>query len=103
MPEAAARQASPPRGAPPFDIRFASAGDAASVAAIYAPNVTGSVISFEAEPPSPDAMRARIDATLEQLPWLACERSGELLGYAYASPHAERAAYRWSLNASVYV
>lgn len=96
-------------GAPPsasserLEIRFASADDAAGVAAIYAPNVTDSSISFEAEPPAPEAMRERILATLEQTPWLVCERAGELLGYAYASAHSERAAYRWSLNASVYV
>jgi phosphinothricin acetyltransferase len=90
-------------GTPALTIRFASADDAASVAAIYAPNVEGSAISFEAEPPAPEAMRARITATLAELPWLVCAREGELLGYAYASPHSERAAYRWSLNVSVYV
>jgi len=95
--------ASPPSGGTRPAIRFATAGDAAAVAAIYAPNVEGSVISFEAEPPTPAAMRERITATLEQTPWLVCERGGELLGYAYASAHSERAAYRWSLNASVYV
>jgi len=84
-------------------IRIASAGDAASVAAIYAPNVEDSVISFEAEAPTPAQMRERITATLAHTPWLVCEREGELLGYAYASSHSERAAYRWSLNVSVYV
>jgi L-amino acid N-acyltransferase YncA len=99
----AARDGSPSESAPSLEIRLATAADAAGVAAIYAPNVEGSAISFEAEPPTPEAMRARIISTLEQTPWLVCERDGELLGYAYASPHSERAAYRWSLNASVYV
>jgi L-amino acid N-acyltransferase YncA len=84
-------------------IRFATAEDAAGVAELYAPSVTDSSISFEAEPPSPEAMRERITSTLEQTPWLVCEGGGELLGYAYASAHSVRAAYRWSLNASVYV
>ncbi|HVZ36379.1 MAG TPA: arsinothricin resistance N-acetyltransferase ArsN1 family B [Polyangiaceae bacterium] len=84
-------------------IRFASSGDAAGIAAIYAPHVVESAISFEAEPPSAEMMRERIISTLAQLPWLVSERGGELLGYAYASPHSERAAYRWSLNASVYI
>jgi L-amino acid N-acyltransferase YncA len=95
--------AAPPSAGTALLIRFATADDAASVAAIYTPNVEGSAISFEAEPPSPDAMRARITSTLQQTPWLVCEGGGELLGYAYASPHSERAAYLWSLNASVYV
>lgn len=84
-------------------IRFASADDAAGVAAIYAPNITGSVISFEAVPPTTEQMRERITSLLAHTPWLVCERGGQLLGYAYASPHAERAAYLWSLNVSVYV
>lgn len=86
-----------------IEIRFANAGDAAAIAEIYAPNVAGNAISFEAEPPTREVMRQRICSTLAQLPWLVCERAGELLGYAYASPHSERAAYAWSLNASVYI
>jgi L-amino acid N-acyltransferase YncA len=97
------RGGAPSAGAGRLEIRFARAEDAAGVAAIYAPNVVGSSISFEAEPPTPEAMGERITSTLEQTPWLVCECAGELLGYAYASPHSERAAYRWSLNASVYV
>jgi phosphinothricin acetyltransferase len=84
-------------------IRIASGGDAARVADIYAPNVTDGVISFEAEPPTPAQMRERITSTLAQTPWLVCESDSSLLGYAYASSHSERAAYRWSLNVSVYV
>ena len=42
-------------------IRLAGDGDAAAVAAIYAPFVDGNATSFEAEPPSADEMRRRID------------------------------------------
>jgi L-amino acid N-acyltransferase YncA len=28
---------------------------------------------------------------------------GAVLGYAYASPHRERAAYRWSVDVAVYI
>lgn len=48
-------------------------------------------------------MRARIERTLPAYPWLVYERQGEVLGYAYGSRHAERAAYRWSADVSVYV
>ena len=85
------------------EIRFARADDAAGIAAIYAPNVAGSAISFEADPPTRELMSGRISSTLEQLPWLVCERGAELIGYAYASPHSGRAAYNWSLNASAYI
>ena len=48
-------------------------------------------------------MRQRIAKTLMSLPWLVCDDNGQLLGYAYASPHRERAAYRWSVDVSAYV
>ena len=45
----------------------------------------------------------RIATTLEFFPWLIAEEGGRVLGYAYASRHRERAAYRWSADVSVYV
>ncbi len=87
----------------PSSIRLATARDAGPVAAIYAPNVTETVISFESEPPDEDETRRRIEATLERYPWLVCERRGRVLGYAYAGAHGFRAAYQWSVDVSVYV
>ncbi len=87
----------------PATIRLATERDAEQIAAIYAPNVTDTVISFESEPPGADEMRRRIQLTLERYPWLVCERQGRLLGYAYAGAHGSRAAYRWSVDVSVYV
>jgi phosphinothricin acetyltransferase len=37
------------------------------------------------------------------LPWLVAERDGGVTGYAYASPHRARAAYRWGADVSVYL
>lgn len=48
-------------------------------------------------------MRRRIGDTLHLHPWLAAERDGEPLGYAYASQHRTREAYRWSCDVTVYV
>ena len=87
----------------PAIIRLASERDTEQIAAIYAPNVTDAIISFEFEPPSADEMRRRVGTTLERYPWLVCERHGRLLGYAYADSHGSRAAYRWSVDVSVYV
>jgi L-amino acid N-acyltransferase YncA len=84
-------------------IRLASASDAAAAAAIYAPYVTGAVISFEAVPPSLEEMASRIASTLSYAPYLVYEKDGEVLGFAYAARHRERAAYRWSVDVSVYV
>jgi L-amino acid N-acyltransferase YncA len=87
----------------PSNIRLATERDAEEIAAIYAPNVTDTIISFELEPPTADEMRLRIEGTLERYPWLVCERRGRVLGYTYAGAHGSRAAYQWSVDVSVYV
>ena len=87
----------------PATIRVATERDAEQIAAIYAPNVTDTVISFELEPPDADEMRRRIGLTLKRYPWLVCERQARLLGYAYAGAHSSRAAYQWAVDVSVYV
>lgn len=85
-------------------IRVATADDAGAIAAIYAPIVGDTIISFETVPPSVDEMRSRIVATLRRFPWLVSEdREGRVDGYVYASSHRERAAYQWSVDTSAYV
>lgn len=84
-------------------IRLAREDDAAAMAEIYAPSVTGAAVSFETEPPDAGEMRRRLACTMPRHPWLVCDGPGKVLGYAYASMHHERAAYRWSVNVSVYV
>ncbi len=84
-------------------LRLATAEDAAGIRAIYAPIVRDTPISFELNPPSREEVAARVRKTLTQYPWLVCACGGQSLGYAYAGAHSERAAYRWSVNVSVYV
>jgi phosphinothricin acetyltransferase len=84
-------------------IRRAAAGDAAAIAAIYAPAVTGRATSFEFEPPDAAEMAARVARCHPAYPWLVAERAGEVIGYAYGSRHRERAAYGWSVEVSAYV
>jgi L-amino acid N-acyltransferase YncA len=84
-------------------IRLATPDDAEATRDIYSPFCEATPISFETEAPSVDEMRRRIAKTLEFLPWLVLEQKGEIVGYAYASPHRERAAYRWSVDVSAYV
>jgi len=87
----------------PLVIRLAAEHDAEQIQAIYALVVRGAAISFELEPPTVPEMRQRIIKTVERLPWVVCEQSGKILGYAYASPHRTRAAYQWSVDVSAYV
>jgi phosphinothricin acetyltransferase len=84
-------------------IRGAREADAAAVAAVYAPYVRETAVSFEADPPSEAVMAERIGGTLATHPWLVAERCGEVVGYAYAGKHSQRAAYRWTVDLTVYV
>lgn len=78
-------------------------GDAAACAAIYAPYVRDTAITFEWDPPSVEEMAARIAASRQTHAWLVAEEDGRVLGYAYGGPFKARAAYRWSCEVSVYV
>jgi L-amino acid N-acyltransferase YncA len=84
-------------------IRLATADDAAALAAIYGPIVEETTISFETAAPGPAEMAQRLAAHLAYAPWLVCAPGPDVLGYAYASRHRERAAYQWAVDVSVYV
>src|SRR6478736_8817775 len=84
-------------------LRQATSADAAGIAAVYAPYVTDTVISFELEPPSIDEMAERIARVSARAPWLVVESDAGIAGYAYLSRHHERAAYQWSVDCAVYI
>ncbi|UZK69113.1 GNAT family N-acetyltransferase [Sphingomonas sp. S1-29] len=88
-------------------IRAAEAGDAAAIAAIYAPFVIGGTVSFETEAPDTRAMRVRITASDGYYPWLVATNGGEggggVLGYAYAGRWRDRPAYRYVVETSIYL
>lgn len=84
-------------------LRLASLADAERIAAIYAPYVRATAVSFEEAPPDAEELRARIAGPLVRVPWLVAERRGEVAGYAYTNVFRTRAAYRWSIESSVYV
>lgn len=84
-------------------IRDAVPGDAAACAAIYAPYVEQTAISFELVAPSAREMADRIAAAQRAHAWLVAESDGVVIGYAYAGQYKTRAAYRWSCEVSVYV
>jgi phosphinothricin acetyltransferase len=84
-------------------VRDASAADAEACAAIYAPYVTGTAITFELDPPSAEEMAQRIAAAQATHAWLVLEDEGSVVGYAYGGKMKPRPAYRWSCEVSVYV
>jgi L-amino acid N-acyltransferase YncA len=88
----------------PIVIRDADpARDAAACAAIYAPYVTDDATSFEERAPGAAELARRIEAIAATHPWLVAERGGEVVAYAYACPHRQKPAYRWSVDVAIYV
>lgn len=79
------------------------APDAAACAAIYAPFVAHTSVSFEEHPPDAAAMAERMASTTRTHPWIVAEAGGEIVGYAYASSHRVRPAYRWAADVGIYV
>ncbi len=85
-------------------VRTATAADADALAAIYADAVVNGFGTFEEDPPSAADMDARRRAIQDRgLPYLVAELDGQVLGFAYAGPFRLRAAYRYTLEDSVYV
>jgi phosphinothricin acetyltransferase len=75
-----------------------------AIAEIYGHHVQHGVASFEIDPPDPKEISRRRSAVLELgLPWLVAEVDGDVLGYAYATPYRPRAAYRFTVEDSIYV
>lgn len=83
-------------------IRAATVADGRAIQSIYAPIVLDSFASFEESPPGVDEIVRRMLAR-PRLPWLVAEDKGRVAGYAYASQHRQRRAYRWSADCSVYL
>ena len=87
-----------------FVVRDAAEADIEAIARIYAHHVEHGLATFEELPPSVDEMSARRRKVLAiGAPYLVAEIDGEVVGYCYATPYHARAAYRHTLEDSVYV
>lgn len=85
-------------------IRQATAGDAASIAAIYNHYVLNTIVTFEEEAVPASEIASRLaDVHAESLPWLVAESGGEVAGYAYATSWKSRRGYRFSTEITVYL
>lgn len=75
-----------------------------AITAIYGHHVRHGFASFETEPPVlEDMLLRRTDVTGKGLPYLVAERDGAILGYAYAGTYRPRAAYRDTVENSIYL
>lgn len=85
-------------------IRDVVPADAAAIAAIYNHYIVHTTISFEMEPISAETMRQRIVGCCSGgYPFLVCESAGQLVGYCYAHPWKERAAYAKTWEITIYL
>jgi phosphinothricin acetyltransferase len=84
-------------------IRMATIDDAEKILAVYAPYILETGITFEYEVPTAQAFRERIRGVLKRYPYLVAERDGEILGYSYANPLGERAAFSRAAETVLYV
>jgi phosphinothricin acetyltransferase len=85
-------------------IRAAVKADVIPIQAIYAHHVLHGTGTFETEPPDVAEMSRR-HATITEagLPYYVAEYDGMILGYGYAGPFRPRAAYRYTLEDSIYL
>ncbi|MEL7974963.1 N-acetyltransferase family protein [Isoptericola sp. F-RaC21] len=85
-------------------VRAATTDDLPAVARILEPYVLRTAVTFDETPPSADAWAARFtDLAARGLPFLVAEDAGDVVGYAYATPWRPKAAYRYTVEDSVYL
>jgi L-amino acid N-acyltransferase YncA len=85
-------------------LRDTAEADLPAIQAIYAHHVLHSVASFEETPPSVDDLRGRLASVLSRgLPYMVAEVDGKIAGYCYATPYRPRAAYRNTIEDSIYI
>lgn len=84
-------------------IRSATVRDAEAICEIYAPYVKNTAVTFEYDAPSVSEFADRISHTLKKYPFLAAEREGKIVGFAYAGPFRERIAYDHSAEVTIYL
>jgi L-amino acid N-acyltransferase YncA len=87
-----------------LELRAVLDGDAAAIADIYNHYVLNTAISFEEAAVAAPEMAQRFKKVREaNMPWLVALRADQVLGWAYATRWRERHAYRYTVEASVYV
>ena len=85
-------------------VRAATADDATALAAIYGHACEHGFGTFEEAAPSAGEMAARLKAVQDRgLPYVVAEADGQVAALAYAAPFRLRAAYRYTVEDSVYV
>jgi L-amino acid N-acyltransferase YncA len=96
----------PPLATPfEYTIRDARPEDLPSVREIYNHYVANSTVTFDELPMTLKALRSKfLHLTKLGMPFIVAESpSGQILGYAYVYPWKEKAAYRFTVENSIYL
>jgi len=89
---------------PDILIRDVTLEDAPAIAEIYNPYVLNTVITFEENVVTPEDILSRIDGIKALgLPYLVMVQNRQVIGYAYANQWRSRAAYRHTVETSIYL
>jgi L-amino acid N-acyltransferase YncA len=86
-----------------LSIRPANAQDFDAVAALTNHFIVHTSIHFGTEPVTAAELRASWEKSAGVYPYLVAESEGRFAGYAKAGVWRERAAYRWTPEAGIYV
>lgn len=85
-------------------IRPSADTDTAAITRIYAYYVENTTATFEIRAPDREEIASRRQAILSRrLPFLVAVLEGVVVGYAYATPYRPRAAYRFTVEDSIYL
>jgi L-amino acid N-acyltransferase YncA len=84
-------------------IRAVEMKDIQEICSIYNYYIANTTVTFEEEPISAEEMKKRILEVTPSYPWLVYEDHEAVIGYAYASRWKPRAAYRQSVELSIYL
>ena len=111
--EYAPRRKLPPhlRPAPPeetpfgFEIRDAAPADLPWIREIYNHYVLNSTVTFDEKPMTLAVLRKKYQHVVDLgYPFLVAQNpAGQILGYAYVTPWREKAAYRFTVESSIYL
>lgn len=88
-----------------YSVRAATAEDLPSIRAIYNHYVANSTVTFDEKPMALRELRSKF-AHIQKLgfPFIVAQSpSGEILGFAYVYPWKEKAAYRFTVENSIYL
>src|SRR5690349_19660675 len=84
-------------------IRPATAADIPVITAIYSESVINGTATFETEAPNASEVERRWRSISAAYPFFVAQVEGTVLGYAYVAAYRTRAAYRHTVEDSIYL